>query len=234
MLAGTEDGVEATALTDGLALEIHADALVDVFEDHFFVLVHALREMARLVIQEHREIPGDAGMEQDWDHSVVCPARPLDLVERVFFLRRVLPLGRGNLSVLAELARRTEMVRLPAGVRLWRQGDPSTTLQLIICGSVSCTVDGGQQKFVLGSRGSAGALDSLAGAPRWYEAVTRSGLVALELKIADLLDALEDHIPAAMALLAANSREVLSAFEHRADRSLSERERLDHGSDRGG
>ncbi len=216
LLARAGEGVHAKAEVPTLTLSLDADALVDVCEDHFSILHHLLRAVSKLVIDERRELPGNAGFDRSWDDSVVCPARSLDMVERMFFMTRALPFWQSNIEALAGLARRVQEARLARGETLWKSGEASDTIALLVCGGVSCRVDGGNQQFRVGSGGVVGALDAIAAVPRWHEATTESETVVLRLAPDDLVDVIEDHYDLGMDLLASTARELLEVFEQRA------------------
>jgi CRP-like cAMP-binding protein len=215
LLARAAEGFEAIAVTDTLTLEIDADTLSDVFDDHFSIYHHLLQGVARRSLEDRRLLAADGGYSSVSGQCRVLPARPLDLVERIFFLRRAMPLGRSSVTALADLARRVTEVHLPPGARLWSQGDPSGAMMLLVSGWVECVVDGGRQRFRFGPGASVGSLDSLAGVPRWYEPTTEEKLVALRLSAQDLLDVLEDHTQVATELMAVVAGDALEVAERR-------------------
>ena len=55
MFARDPDGLAAVAETDTLALEVEADAALEIFEDHFPILHHVLREVCRWLLDLERE-----------------------------------------------------------------------------------------------------------------------------------------------------------------------------------
>ena len=215
LLARAAHGFESIAVTDTLTLEIDADTLSDIFDDHFSIYHHLLRGVARRSLEDRRQLAADAGYSIPADRCKVLPARPLDLVERIFFLRRTLPLGRSSITALADLARRVTELHLPLGARLWSQGDPSDAVLLLVSGWVEGVVDGGRQRFRFGPGASVGGLDSLAGVPRWYEPTTEDKLVALRLSTQDLIDVLEDHTQVATELMAVVAGDALEIAERR-------------------
>ena len=92
LLARTDTGVEALTVTASRTLQIGTDALLDLFEDHFSILQHVLRGVASLVLDKRRQILL-AGAPEPQEEPAIASARPLDFVERIFFLRRALPPG---------------------------------------------------------------------------------------------------------------------------------------------
>ncbi len=100
LLSRADSGVEAVTITATRSLEIGADALLDLFEDHFTILQHVLRSVAALVLDKRRQILLAGAPEPGEDAAITSP-RPLDFVERIFFLRRAMPPGFTSVAALA-------------------------------------------------------------------------------------------------------------------------------------
>jgi CRP-like cAMP-binding protein len=146
----------------------------------------------------------------------VTMGRELDLVERIFILRKAPPFARCSINALAEVARAMVEVRYPPGVSLWHAGEPARNVVLVVSGSVRCTpVE--RPPFVTGPGWPLGALESLASLPRWYEPVTETPVIALSGDIESLYDVMEDNFDMAIAYLAAMGRWWLTAMERIAD-----------------
>jgi CRP-like cAMP-binding protein len=208
LLARTDAGVEAVTVTASRTLEIGADALLDLFEDHFSILQHVLRGVALLVLDKRRQILLAGAPEPD-EEATISPDRPLDFVERIFFLRRALPRGFTSVAALAGIARRATELRLEPGTLLWSQGDPADAVIIPVRGSIACVVDGGTHRFRCGPGVFVASSEALAGAPHWYEARTDSPLLALRVSIEELIDVFDDHFELAMEMLALMARDLL-------------------------
>src|SRR5690606_33177498 len=124
-----------------------------------------------------RAIAGDAGFPPAAEGAEELPARALDVVERVFFLRRNSALRLGRIDAMTALAQSATEIRAPAGERLWRAGDPSGSMIAIVGGEIAAATPEGQ-RFTLGPSDMAGSLDTLARQPRWYEATVTRPLTA--------------------------------------------------------
>jgi CRP-like cAMP-binding protein len=216
LLSRADAGVEAVTVTTTRSLEIGADALLDLFEDHFTILQHVLRGVASLVLDKRRQILLAGAPEPGEDASPI-PARPLDFVERIFFLRRAMPSGFTSVAALAGIARRATELRLEPGTLLWSQGDPADAVVIPVRGSIDCIVDGGAHRFRFGPGVFVASSEALAGAPHWYEARTDSPLLALRVSIEDLIDVFDDHFELAMELLALMARDLLEVEAKPAD-----------------
>ena len=60
LLAKSDEGLDARAEVDTLALEIRAEDLEDVFEDHFDILLSQIRHLARQILQARMGIADGA------------------------------------------------------------------------------------------------------------------------------------------------------------------------------
>ena len=123
MFARDERGLGAVAETDTLALELEADTMLDIFEDHFAILHHVIREVARQIVEHVVKVPEAVSLLPRPSEGPPTPSRELDLIERIFFLRKTPAFTKPSISALAQLARGLTEVRLPAGSRMWREGE---------------------------------------------------------------------------------------------------------------
>jgi CRP-like cAMP-binding protein len=98
-------GSQVEADEDTLTLELDRDAVAEVLEDRYPILHHILREMSRRAIGlvTRFRLDPSAGIPE-------CPvdmpqSGEIDLVNRIFFLRRMSVFRRGSITALAEMAR---------------------------------------------------------------------------------------------------------------------------------
>ncbi len=211
-LARDPNGIDAVAETDVVALELDADTLDEILEDRFPVLQHVLREISRGLIDLWHEAPRECLAAQ-------VPMRapgfksPLDLVQRMLFLREGLPFIRASASALADLSRGLVELRFEPGTVLWRRGEPGRQVQMLVEGRVACSspIDGfglePQPGYPLGG------LESVAGVPRWYDAVCETPVVTLSGNAEILFDLFEDNSEVALAYLAQIAKVHLDALE---------------------
>src|SRR4051794_35973602 len=124
ILARQDGPYDATAKNEVRAFELETDTLLELFEDHFELLAATLRYLADRLYFDMQELPTEAlGMTPtDVGH---VPDRPLDLVEKVVFLRTTSGFKESNVNALAAMARQMEEVRVKAGTRFWNIGDPA-------------------------------------------------------------------------------------------------------------
>lgn len=214
MLARREEGLEATAESDVSTLEIDADDYFDVLEDHFPALVHTLQGLARRIFEQRLQIP-DGSLLAPAAGAVASGERGFGLVERVIYLRGSTALREANLDALIELARSLEEVTLPAGSVLWRRGDPSGSLYVVLEGRFRAALDDAGRHFLAGPGYPLGNLESICRLPRWYTATAHTGVVALRGHIDVYLDILEDHFEMAQGVLGAMAVNLLTLLAAR-------------------
>ncbi len=199
-LAQVGDAAQVVAKTDVSTFSFSRDDQRDVFEDDFEVLSRIVRSVARGLLEARWAAGSDGGFGRD-DESAPLPRAPLDLVDKLAFLRRTAAYGQACLEALAELACESPEVRLASGEELWRAGDASGSSLVVVAGVVAGAADQGRQRFRFSTGSIVGSLDSLAMVPRWYDATAATDVVAIQTSDGVLLDVLEDHAQMAMDLL---------------------------------
>jgi len=227
MFARDPHGLAAKAETDTLALELEADAALEIFEDHFPILHHVLRESCRWLIDLVGGLPSHLYPEVFPEQEVPrAPAGDLDLVERILFLRQVSPFTQSSINALAELSRGMTEAAFPPGTRLWEEGEESGTVLLVVTGTVSCTARGGEAAFIAGPGTPMGAVESMADRPRWHGATTQTKVTALQGSIEGFIDVAEDNFDMAMDYLAEMARTQIRILELRDSAAGQAMERL--------
>ena len=202
---------------DTLTLELDADTVWEVLEDRFPILHHLLRETSRRAIDLVTRFRLDpaAGMPE-------CPLErrdtgDIDLVDRILFLRRMSVFERSSISALADLGRAMAQVRFEPGTTLWQEGEPAPSVFLIRSGTLRASSAAGVV-FRPGPGFPLGALEALGEAPRWYEAVTETPVVALQGHASALVDVFEDNFDMAMDYLAVIAQSTLRVLDWSAAR----------------
>jgi CRP-like cAMP-binding protein len=150
-------------------------------------------------------------------------AGDIDLVGRIFFLRRMAVFRRSSITALADMARAMAQVHFEPGAVLWREGEPSAGIFLVRSGFLRARGSSGVS-FRPGPGFPLGALEALAERPRWYEAVADTPVVALQGPMGVLVDVFEDHFDVAMdylALIAQSSLRILDWTAARGEGPLA-------------
>jgi CRP-like cAMP-binding protein len=217
IFSGDPLGSEVVAEEDSLTLELDRDAVAEVLEDRYPILQHILREMSRRAI--------DLVTRFKLDPSAAIPESPadipqggdIDLVNRIFFLRRMGVFRRSSITALAEMAREMAQVRFEPGTVLWREGEPSPAIFLLRSGRVRATGSSGVD-FRPGPGFPLGALEALGEVPRFYEAVAETPVVALQGHVGVVVDAFEDNFGMAMEYLGVLAQSTLRILDWAAAR----------------
>jgi CRP-like cAMP-binding protein len=221
VLGRDEEGLDAVAETDTLVLSLERDAFVEVCEDHF-ALVHGVMAYlcAWFVDFQKKTWPLVAPhAPPPLDDPAAEPPGGLDLVERIFLLRRMPPFLGASINALAELSRSLTEVRLDSAVTLWHEGEPAHYVLLLVSGIVQCEI-GGHPRGVRVGRGMAlGPAEAIAERPRWYRAVTETPVVALQSPVEAVVDVFEDNFDMAMNYLTFLARLVISQMDRIGARS---------------
>jgi CRP-like cAMP-binding protein len=198
-LAASESGIRAVAEEDTFGLEIDIARFLDICEENFPLLRATLRDIAGETIRLRRMMGVTGGFPAPTDQGDDLPAE-LDLVDRIFYMRRVMVVAGNRLEALADLARDAVNVHLPLGATLWEEGDRSSHLYMLLSGRIDCTNSLGQS-FALAGGDLAGGVDANAALPRWYRAVAATDVTALRMEHETFLDVLEDNTEIGLNLL---------------------------------
>jgi CRP-like cAMP-binding protein len=212
LLARDEQGIEAVAESDTLTLELDGDAIFEILEDRSPVLRHLLREISKEVLDLWHRAPRETVAALP---RAAAPGfdSPLDFVERMLFLRQALPFLRSSASALADLARGLVELSFEPGVVLWRRGEASRQVFLLVRGAVTCSSALQETGLDPGPGDTIGGLEAIAGMPRWYDAVCDSPVVVLSGDVEMLFDVFEDNTEVALGYLTFIARWHLRALE---------------------
>lgn len=214
ILARQDGPYDATAKTEVRAFELETDTLLELFEDHFELLSATLRYLAERLYFDMQELPAEAlGMAPN--DLGPAPDRPLDLVERVIFLRATSGLTQASVNALALMARQMKEVRVKAGTPLWRVGDVAEGVLFLVEGTALCSTADGRE-FRYGSGTGVGGIESLADKPRWYGVVAETDVVALQGSTPQLMDIFEHQFRMAMDFTAMLARAEIGLLARRS------------------
>jgi CRP-like cAMP-binding protein len=208
-------GLGAVATTDVLALELDREILADIFEDFFPFLLEAIKESSRRhldFIRRMRRVPNQLPPI----HPEPFLVDRLDFVERLLLIKtRGGPFERSSIDALAEIAQKARYRSIEPGTTLWSDRERAGASCLIVSGTIACSSsrEDGPAPFRAGRGMAIGALESIAGQPRWHDAVAESHAEVLEHDVDDLIDVFEDNIEMAMDFLAWISSDELHLIE---------------------
>jgi len=220
ILASSDGTYDAKAETDVKSLELDGDALIELMEDHGELLLATLRYLCDRLLYEIKELPNEALTQRFAGDDYPVPNRPLDLVERVVYLRSLRAFARANLNQLAQMAREIEERRAPAGELLWSAGDPSSHSCILLAGSVECRTPDGRS-WVAGPRSVVGGLEAIAGHPRWFSLHAKTPIVAFFDPIDAFVGLLEDDFAMARDFISMLAGELVAMLERKAAQGKS-------------
>jgi CRP-like cAMP-binding protein len=217
MLARTPSASGAVAETDVRAFELDRDAQYEIYEDHSSALLGSIHLVATRLLEELKAQPNPVTVHavSTHDPAFVDPGRPLDLVERIFFLRTMRAFASSNVNALAELSQRLEELRFAPDEIVWRAGDAADYTLLLVSGKVEYTTeDGRASTFRAGS--AVGGAESLANAPRWNTLRAVEPTLALRGGREVMLDVFEDNHDVALDFLGVLATALLRFWDQRA------------------
>lgn len=183
-----------TAETKVRTLRLAAADFREILDDNYGLMSSVRRSLARELIADL--VPATPPARSG---SVDIPDSPLGMVDRLIVLRRYMPFSRGRIEALAALAQAAEEIHMPARAAVCTQGEPVTSVSILLDGTVRGVRDG--VSFVLGPGHAPGALESLADVPYASTMTTLTPIRALRLPNAALYDVLEDHTDLALAMV---------------------------------
>ena len=200
LLSRDPEGLEAVAQTDTVTLELDRESVLDALEDRFGIFRSVLREMSRELVHLLVENPAELARAP----GAAEPRSPIegeiDLADRVLLLRNHSPLQACSIDALANVAQRAEELTSPIGHALWRAGDRAQQMLFVVSGAIRCVPLRGVP-FRFGPSQGLGALEALAGVPRWHDAIVEEPVVALQIDVEHVLDLLEDNVDVGIEVL---------------------------------
>ncbi|MBL9027909.1 MAG: cyclic nucleotide-binding domain-containing protein [Myxococcales bacterium] len=186
LFAGLTVTPHAEVLEDSVLLELPAEVVRTNVFDSFPIARNTLRLLALGLLERRGNLPA----AQREPSLGVWRDREPTVVERVLRFRESPDFGGAHLDAIAEIARRATDVRFPEGASLWSMGDAPSFSLAIEYGRVRCTNQDGDS-VVIGAGTALGILDALAGAPRVYDAVALTPVIATNLDTTTWLAVLE-------------------------------------------
>ncbi|NNE44686.1 MAG: cyclic nucleotide-binding domain-containing protein [Gemmatimonadetes bacterium] len=213
ILAARDEGINAVAKEDVVALEFEDEVFYDILEDNFEIANTIIRQLAGATLRVRRQVPSGSYFAPD-EGKLDVPDRPLNLVERILMLRRPgSPFMNASLDAITQIARTIRQVSYPAGHTIWKTGDRSDAAYIILSGTVACTTQWGLSRFRAGPGYPLGNLERFSRDPRWYTAITETPCRCVVNETEALLDVFEDNFDMTLGFLRAMARRVISISE---------------------
>lgn len=201
LLARDEVGLDAVAETDAVTLALDREGFFDALEERFEMLHVTLRDTCRDIVTLLVGHPLEAPPVPRAKAPRPGAQRELDLVERILLLRGTQPFESCSVSALAELAQQLEEVRIEEGTPLWRRGDRSERMLMVVSGRVRAQGPNVERPFYVEPGQTLGALEVLGEVPRWYDAVAEEPVIGLACDGTQVLDVFEDDVATGVEVL---------------------------------
>jgi CRP-like cAMP-binding protein len=205
--SGTADAV---AIAPTKTLELPADALLELFEDHFELLQATLTYYCERLLYDLSELPAAALAEFLADEVGPAPAGALSWPERILFLRGMRGFRRANLTALTALSDRLAERSARPGELLWSRGDAAGRLIVPIAGRLVLTGESGAAE--VGPGGVLGAIESIADVPHFYSAAAAEPTRYLDGGVDALVDVFEDNPRMGLEFTSALAGDLLRAL----------------------
>jgi CRP-like cAMP-binding protein len=168
-LARHAGGTSAAAESFVEALEFQAEAMEEIFEDHFSVLLGKIRLVAQRLIEENKVTPPPPYVPPEVSFDSLIGDSALGIVERIFLVRRMRAFSEANVNSLATLVRKMVEVRPPAGEVLWKAGERAEHAYFVVKGVLDLIWNDGKSVQKIGPGYVVGGAESLAFLPRWND-----------------------------------------------------------------
>lgn len=221
ILARGDGTYDATAQEETSTFVLDAEVLTELLEDHFELLRATVRYLCERLLAELQELPEEAlGSRLEAEPIPPAPARPMDLVERMVYLRRLRAFKNTNLNSVAVLARHLVEERHAPGDRLWSPGESADANFFIAHGRVRCATPDGRT-WGAGPLNALGGIEAEAARPRWYEMTADTELVVFRLPIAGWEDVLEDDFALAQDFMSVLATQLVDVLERKAAQGRS-------------
>jgi CRP-like cAMP-binding protein len=216
ILARQDGTYHATADLPTRTLELPADVLMELMEDHFEFLHATTRYLSERLLYELQEMPASA-LESRLDgvDAVVPENRELDLVERVVWLRALTAFTKTNLNALAAMAKQMNEQRLVPGARLWTTGDNSDHALFVVAGRGRCEAPDGRI-WRAGPTSVCGGMEGMANKPRWYSMIAETPMVTFRAPIGSFIEVLEDDFGLAQSFTSRIASDLIGLLERKA------------------
>jgi CRP-like cAMP-binding protein len=222
-LARHQGGTSAVAESFVEALEVPADAMDEVIEDHFAVLLGQVRWVAERLIAENRATAPPPYVPPVVPFDAMIGDAEIGIVERIFLLRRMNAFTEANVNSLATLARKLVEVRAPVGEVLWRPGDVADHTYFVVKGMLTLRWGEGEEERIqeVGPGYALGGAESLVGLPRWNQLVTEEPVILLRGTRDGLIDLFEDDPELAVKFLAMLATLLVSIWDRKAEEGIT-------------
>jgi CRP-like cAMP-binding protein len=201
VLAGRLHESSFIALEDIVALEIDIGMFLQVFEDHFDLMLSCSASLANRLANAEAIAGIAPGMPDKPDIAVSSIEGELDLVDRLFQVRRLALFEKANIEILAELFHGDIVRRYEKGEYLCRAGDDPGGFEVLVDGVVRLHNSDQSRSGYIEAIGLVGWRDLITDKPRIWSGVACGPVRTLHVPLDLYTDILEDHTEHALAAI---------------------------------
>jgi len=219
VLARADSIYEVDFPEDTVTLELDADTLYELLEDHFALLSASFSYIAERLLHELEELPAEALSLPTGDDQPI-PDRELDFIDRIFFLRKMNVFSTANLNALAVMSSNLVEERVPAGTLLWTEGEASEHVIMLVSGRLRCTTESGKV-FCYGANTVVGGMEALAGKPHWYSLHADTAVLFFRGSYEVFMDLMEENFSMASDFMALIAQRLQMLHSQKADLGTS-------------
>ncbi len=220
-LARSAGATGAVAQSFVEAYEVPGDAVEEVFEDDFSVMLASMRWVADRLLVEMKSATPPPYSPPDPPFEHLIGDRELGIVDRIYLLRRTRAFRAANVNSLARVARRMEEQRFPARTRIWSPGDVSDTSCFFVKGMAKLVWNEGRSEQGVGPGYVVGGTESLVAVPRWNELVTEEPVVLLRGRREALIDMFEDDREVALTFQSLLATFLMDIWDKKAEQGIA-------------
>ena len=218
--AGAGNPPRIRALTDALCLEMRADDLDQILEDHFSLLIQMCRTSCHHAVESAKALREKRPDLQGFVESASAQTPiDLDLVARLARLKQAPFWAETNLGVLAELVRREPPQKIDAGQALWQEGESIDRMVVVLDGRFrSC----GRYGQVNASSGATlGAYELFLEGDRFEGWIAEVPSRVIPIPRDLFIDLLEDHFEFAQGFLSLASSYIIECWAIAGERAAA-------------
>jgi CRP-like cAMP-binding protein len=216
-LARNAGGTSAVAENFVEALELQAEAMEEIFDDHFPVLLETIRFVAQRLIEENKVTPPPPYVPPAVSFDALIGDAELGIVERIFLLRRMRAFSEANVNSLATMAQRMVELRPATGDVLWKTGERAEHSLVVVKGMLDLTWNDGKFVQQIGPGYVVGGAESLVALPRWNTLVAAQPLVVLRGSRDAMIDLFEDDHELGIKFLSMVATLLVTMWDRKAE-----------------
>ena len=224
LLARNAGGTEAVADSAVETFELRGEALEDLFEDQFSVVLATMKFLAEALVKENvdRTPPPYAPPDENFD--LLIGERELGLVERIYLLRRTVGFRHTNVNSTARLARRLKEVRVAADTTVWQPGDVAHGSLFLVKGRMHLSWKNSRGTPIrqdVGPGYIVGGGESITGMSRWNTLIANEDAVYLLGNQEAMIDMFEDDTEVALQFMSMMATFLLESWDRKAEAAAS-------------